>query len=513
MVIIYHKNQRVTQIVSNKTADFSLLINTKVVEVLLELAQKFEDQILVWCHENNRDILNIEAIQKLFHHKKFLYSYNNSADNYFNRELGYIEDSPFVNVKKHLRYPTWQASSEVGAVHAIVIQACKHNLKIENNFDYFLNSFAKRAICYGLFCYSEPKLITHLDLPKKPLKTNLFELFKFTKQHYRTRWIFLLFLNLFIYEKKAPILPFLISFFYKKRLFNPDQLNKIPLESTKTIIEKGTIDVLIPTIGRKQYLLDVLHNLATQSHLPINVIIIEQNPIENSVSELDFIQNNKWPFAIKHHFTHQTGACNARNIGLSMIESEFCFMADDDIVFENDLIEKVMHNFKSIGNEIILVSCHVKTQKVVPQVPNQFPIFGGGHAFVKSDCLKDVKFDIGFEFGFGEDIDFGMQLINNGNDIHLVTTEEIIHLKAPIGGFRTKPKLQWSDDKIQPKPSPTVMLYRLKNDSNEQLLNYKTTHFLKNINKDFIFNPIGYLKSFKNKWNASQYWANKLKTK
>jgi glycosyltransferase involved in cell wall biosynthesis len=313
-----------------------------------------------------------------------------------------------------------------------------------------------------------------------------------------------------LFEKRFPLFPFLFSIFYKKRTLNSERLNKIEIHSTKNIIEKGTIDVLIPTIGRKEYLFAVLQNLASQTYLPTTVIIIEQNPSENSSSELNYIENTTWPFQIKHHFTQQAGVCNARNIGLNFIESEFCFLADDDIVFNNDLLEKVMQNFQSTGNEVLLVSCHLKTQSIIQQQPKQFPIFGGGHAFVKSSCLKGLKFDMAFEFGFGEDGDFGMQLLNKGYDILFISTFEIIHLKAPLGGFRTKPVLKWSNEQITPKPSPTVMLYKLKHDTKEQLSLYKVTLFLKNINGNFLKNPFNYIAVFKSKWNKSVYWANKL---
>jgi GT2 family glycosyltransferase len=267
---------------------------------------------------------------------------------------------------------------------------------------------------------------------------------------------------------------------------------------------------LIPTIGRKKYLLDVLNNLAEQTHLPTNVIIIEQNPIADSVSELDFIQNT-WPFVIKHQFTHQAGACNARNLGLEMVESEFCFMADDDIVFGNDLLEKAMDTFRSTGNEVFLVACHLKTQTIERQAPKQFTVFGAGHAFVKTTCIKGLQFNMGYEFGFGEDNDFGMQLRQKGFDILYISTSNILHLKAPMGGFRTQPTLRWQNEAILPKPSPTVMLFRLLYDTPEQLLSYKTTIFLKNLNKSFLKNPLGYIKLFRKKWDTSVFWATKLK--
>jgi glycosyltransferase involved in cell wall biosynthesis len=510
MIVFYHNKYKITEIVSTETGSFQNVESWNMMEAMLDFAGKFRDEILVWCHQSEKDNLNLAGIPELFHHKKMLLSYNPSDDNYFDRRLGYFEDSPFIKVNKQIKYGTWQMSSNVGAVHAEVIIACRPNLKNEHNFDYFLNSFARRAFVNGLLCYSEPKLLLQKSIQSNMNKSSLSELFKFAKQHYRIRWIFLLFLNLFLFEKKFPLLPFLASLFYSKRKFNPGLLNNISIESNKKTIEHGTIDVLIPTIGRKEYLHNVLTNLANQSYLPKNVVVIEQNPAENSQSDLDFIPNQKWPFTIKHHFTHQTGACNARNIGLSLIESEFAFFADDDIVFENDLLDKAMQTFASTGNEAFLVACHLQSQSVIPQPPKQFAVFGAGHAFVKTTSIKGLKFNMAYEFGFGEDNDFGMQLRNSGFDILYISTSRILHLKAPIGGFRTKPVLRWQNDEIQPKPSPTVMLFRLLYDTKEQISNYKSMIFIKNLNKGFLLNPFNYIKTFKQKWNKSVYWANLL---
>ena len=118
---------------------------------------------------------------------------------------------------------------------------------------------------------------------------------------------------------------------------------------------------------------------------------------------------------------------------------------------------------------------------------------------------------MGFDFGFGEDADFGMQLRNNGFDTLYISTQTILHLKAPIGGFRTKPIVIWKDDKIQPKPSPTVMLYKLLYDTKEQIQNYKSMIFIKNLNSSFLLNPFKYIKTFRYKWNRSVFWATELK--
>ncbi len=510
MIIIYHNKSKVTEIVSTETGIFTSKINRNIAEVLIDLTDKFRDEIVVWCHESERDNLNVSTIETLFHHKKSLFSYSSSTNNFLDNRLGYFEDSPFIKINKEVRYATWQMNSCVGAVHASVINACKKDLNAKDNFDYFLNSFAKSAMPHGLFCYSEPRLLMKKKVVESKIKSNTYELFRFTKQHYKTRWVFLLFFNLLLFEKQFQVVPFVFSLFYRKRNFNSEALNQIALASNKKIIEQGTIDVLIPTIGRKDFLLNVLNNLALQTYLPKNVIVIEQNPLENSQSNLDFIQNSKWPFVIKHHFTNRSGVCNARNIGLTMVESEFTFFADDDIVFENDLLEKAILTFQTTGNEVFLVACHLESQTVIPHQIKQFAVFGSGHAFVKSTCFKDLKFNVAYEFGFGEDNDFGMQLRNRGFDILYISTSRILHLKAPIGGFRTKPVLKWQEDAIQPKPSPTIMLYRLLYDTKEQLLNYKVILFFKNLNMEFIFNPVKYIRLFNKKWTRSIFLANEL---
>ena len=116
-----------------------------------------------------------------------------------------------------------------------------------------------------------------------------------------------------------------------------------------------------------------------------------------------------------------------------------------------------------------------------------------------------------YEFGFGEDSDFGMQIRNLGYDILYLPEPEITHLKAPIGGFRSKPVLEWHKDNIQPKPSPTVMLYLILHTTQEQIFGYKTILFFKFYKNQNIKNPYRYFKMFQKQWNQSVFWANQLK--
>ena len=63
-----------------------------------------------------------------------------------------------------------------------------------------------------------------------------------------------------------------------------------------------TVDVIIPTLGRKKYLLQVLQDLSHQTVLPEKVIIVEQNSDVNAVSDIQKSLDRKWPFKIIHKF-------------------------------------------------------------------------------------------------------------------------------------------------------------------------------------------------------------------
>ncbi|RKT00023.1 glycosyltransferase family 2 protein [Flavobacterium sp. 123] len=510
MIVVYHKNNRISKIVSDGNYLSPFDYNVSISKGICLLATLFPESKIVWCKEEFQDFLNLKDINSIFHHNKMMLSYLPNGMNFLGRKIGYVEQSLFIKMNKNVSYPTWQMSSIVGVVHASLLIKIKGKIKQDLDFDYYLNSVAKVCMPLGLLCYSEPKLLSSYEGVIVYKEASIYTLFKFVKQHYKKRWLVLLILNLMVFEKQFPLLPFGVSIFYKTRKNNKLQLNTIPVQSTlKTTID-NTIDVIIPTIGRKKFLYAILQDLSKQTHLPINVIIVEQNPLPNSISELDYLTTEIWPFKIKHTFIHQAGACNARNLALSQVESEWVFFADDDIRIEREFVEKAFINIKSIGAEVVSICCLQKGQRQIFNDIFQWGSFGSGCSFVNSESLKDTFFSKQYEFGYGEDSDFGMMLRNNGHDVIYLPEPKILHLKAPIGGFRTESVLLWQKESIQPKPSPTVMLYRKTYNSREQLRAYKTTLFFKYYKYQDIKNPYSYFKMFQKQWNQSVLWANKL---
>lgn len=510
MIIIYHNEDRVVAVSNND--NLSKANGLSIAEFLILLAKENNEAILAWCHTDLKEEFNITEIDKIFHHKKLMLSYNPSNSSFLGNCIGYIDDSHFAQINKKVTFSTWQMSSAVGCIHSEVLLALNGTIPIAKNFDYFLNSTAKLSIAKGLFCYSEPKLLKQSATPNSfQLKSDTYTLFRFVKQHFKIQWICLLLLNLFLYERKFPLLPFLFSLFYRNRSKLKVKLDGIKVLTFKKVIDKSTVDVVIPTIGRKNYLYDVLKDFSKQTFLPQRIIIVEQNPDIESTTALDYLANEKWPFEIQHIFTHQAGACNARNLALKETKSEWVFLADDDIRIEQSFIENTFEKINCFEAKVVTVKCIQKGQNQSFSEVIQWRAFGAGCSFVRRDILTNVKFNSAFEFGYGEDGDFGMQLRNLGHDVLYLPESEILHLKAPVGGFRTKSVLQWHKDDIQPKPSPTLMLHNMLHNSKEQINSYKTALFFNYYKLQKIKNPIKYYIHFQRQWERSVFWANELK--
>lgn len=508
LLLIHHQNKVVA--VKDGDKQFSVLQPQNIAKQLFTLAKDFPDALIVWCESSQKDNLNLIEIPRLFHHHKIIHSYGNST--YLGDSIGFVEDSPFIKINPKVPYPTWQLSSMVGGITARVLNAIAGKIPSEVNFDYFLNSLGKLVMPQGIFCYNNPNLL--IEIPKKQSKKGTsFDLFRFVKQHYKTRWNFLLFLNMIYYEKKFPVFPLISALFYKNRNLPLDLLDKIPLVTNKKAEAALSLDVVIPTIGRKKYVYAVLKDLADQSLLPKKVILVEQNTDLEHGSELDFLASESWPFEVKHIFIRQTGACNARNLALNEVTAAAVFLADDDIRMGSNFLEQACKKMIALQVEAVTLSCLQEGEMETIHTPIQWKSFGSGCSIVYTKTLKDIRFDMGFENGFGEDADFGMELRNKGVDVIYLPHPQIIHLKAPVGGFRSKPQLEWENEPIQPKPSPTIMLFHLKHRTKEQRQGYKTTLFFKYYPKQSVKNPFRYFRIFKAQWNQSVIWAEKLARK
>lgn len=510
MIIVVHNTTSVTKILNEQQNELSFAPQQSIAATLFHLANAHPASLLIWCDARYLELLDINSLKRIFHHKRIMASHSIANKMYLPVAIGYVEDSPFVTIPYDVTYPTWQMSSDMGGIFSEVLNCIKEHDFESPSFEYFLNSVAKTAQRSGLLCYSEPRLKHNSPLVEKGISDTLYPLFSFVQQHYKSRWLFVLLLNCIVFEKKFPLLPFLGGLLKTKRNTYNIDLSEIHVTSKAEGTLKRSVDVIIPTMGRPGYLHTVLKDLAAQTLLPEKVIIVEQNTDTNSVSALRFITEGTWPFVIQHHFIHQSGACNARNVALKDVTGEWVFMADDDIEFQPDLLENVFAFLQNYRCKATTLSCLRKGETAPEPHIRQWNSFGSGCSVVHSSFAKKIQYDLAFEHGYGEDKEYGMQLRKAGCDILYNPNTTLLHIKAPVGGFRAPAKKAWQYAEIEPKPSPTVMLFYLNNASKQQVKGYKMQLFLKFFSQQAIKNPFRYISQMKKRWNSSINWAKQL---
>ncbi len=508
MIVLYHTNGVIDTIIAEDGVTIDSITGS-MTTALFDVALAYPSSSIVWYETRFKGALDHLKLTTILENKNVMVSASQRSSSYLDSAIHYIEESPFMKIHRNVPYPTWLMSTDAGGVQAQVINTLRKEDFEGEEAGYVLNAIAKSFQSQGLFCYQAPlwtDTIQKLD-SDDTYKGNTYSLYRFVKQHYKFQWVFFLFICQAYFEKKWPVGALLSSFFVSKK----EYVYQAPLVTETVHNTIPSIDVIIPTMGRASYLLDVLHDLSKQTHLPQKVIIVEQNADIDSISELDFLTEESWPFQIIHKFIHQTGACNARNIALSHTTADWVFFADDDIRFEAGLLQKGLNAIQELGVQCIAMSCLQKGEQQTFTKIIQWSSFPSGAAIVSGTLSRKLNFNTAYEHGYGEDTDYGMQLRNEGADVIYHPEVALVHLKAPVGGFRKIVVKEWEKREEKPKPSPTVMLYRLTHTTKKQLQGYKLRLFLRQLKRVPLVQKLSYRKVFKQQWNTSVKWANYLR--
>lgn len=473
-----------------------------------KLAEDYPKEIIVWVEESLQEQVDMEAVKEILHHDLIMTSYAVKTT-YLPDTIGYIDQLPFVKVDQHVQYGTWQMSSDMGGIKAETLLRFKPLLESIINFDFLLNSIAKLGQQNGLFCYSAPSLWKNKskEFTLLKAKAGTTDVFQFVFSHYKCIRTFLLLWHYWKYEKSFPLFSLLKSLTGRKYFQKQVDFSGIEISSTKSCQIQTTVDVIIPTMGRREYLLQVLEDLKYQTLLPKKVIVVEQDQNETSVTALPELESKSWPFEVVHHFIHKTGACNARNMALQEVNADWVFFADDDIRFLPDLLQRSFEEVCRLGLESVTLNCKQGGEETYFKKIKQWGSFGSGTSLVRSTYATRIEFSTDLEFGFGEDQDYGMQLRSIGCDIIYHPELEILHLKAPSGGFRDRTVQPWEREI---KPSPTVMTYVKKYYTEKEIKGYRTELFLRYYFRQKIRNPWKYIKVMEDSWKRSEEWVEKL---
>ena len=82
MIVVYHKNNRISKVVSAENKMISFDKSGTIASGLSQLATAFPKSKIVWCDEVCQEYINLKHVELLFHHDKMILSYSpgESAD-------------------------------------------------------------------------------------------------------------------------------------------------------------------------------------------------------------------------------------------------------------------------------------------------------------------------------------------------------------------------------------------------------------------------------------------------
>ncbi len=225
--------------------------------------------------------------------------------------------------------------------------------------------------------------------------------------------------------------------------------------------QQPLVAVIIPTLNRYKYLVDVMKDLEKQDYKNFEVIVVDQsNPFDQEFY-------NK--FDCRTTVIHQKERLlwTARNNAVKATKAEYLLFFDDDSRVDADWISQHVKCLDYFQSDI---SAGVSLSVIGRKVPQSYSYFrwadqfDSGNALVKRSVFKSIGlFDEQYNKQRMGDGEFGIRAFINGYRSISNPHASRVHLKVADGGLREmgswdafRPK-KW----FAPKPIPSVVfLYK-----------------------------------------------------
>ncbi|AWG25395.1 glycosyltransferase family 2 protein [Flavobacterium kingsejongi] len=281
----------------------------------------------------------------------------------------------------------------------------------------------------------------------------------------------------------------------------------VPPRELQGIVGKPKVSYIIPTMSRQDFTLQLLKDLKKQTYGVDEVIIVDATPEE--AREKSYYNSEDYDFRLIVQWQETKGSCRARNEAIAHCNGDYIVFGDDDIRIPPDFIENHIRLLQTYNagacNGLDIRADHQQQtledlQQKLIKFDEQRWISGASQSFsnanscVKKEYVNLLKGnDINFDGGYGEDSDFGLSLSKLGVTVMHNPFSANLHLKPPVGGYRSwgeqakiigkkRKKQPWELDTpvkwIRPVPSPTIMYMILKQFTPQQVQEYKQKYFI-----------------------------------
>ncbi len=114
--------------------------------------------------------------------------------------------------------------------------------------------------------------------------------------------------------------------------------------------------IIIPVHNRGKYIKDTLRSVVGQEYRPIQLILVDNNSTDNSISEAkEYLSAyESKDFEVVYAKETKPGACAARNKGVTLANAPYImFLDDDDSLINFKAVSQIVERFESSGADIV----------------------------------------------------------------------------------------------------------------------------------------------------------------
>lgn len=186
------------------------------------------------------------------------------------------------------------------------------------------------------------------------------------------------------------------------------------------------VSLIMPTLNRYDDIYLLMDSLEKQTYKNFELIVVDQNQ-NDKVKEIVDKYSDK--LDIKYVKSNKIGLSLNRNIGIKMAKGQIIGFPDDDCVYEDDTLEKVI-NFFGNNKEYRIYSCKTMDANKVDAFKKMYDGTCDINSINVLDTITSITFFIDFrndeytlfdeklgvggEFGSGEEIDYILNLLSIG---------------------------------------------------------------------------------------------------
>jgi glycosyltransferase involved in cell wall biosynthesis len=317
-----------------------------------------------------------------------------------------------------------------------VFKICNISEKFKN-IDYACLDFSLRLLKSGVIPIYKKCLNDKLKQPDlfNQIEYNLNDEIEFAKSHAtKSLRIFGLFLMLSNYKLFSNLK---LNYFTS----NPYQ----PLNSIKIIRNQSIslptnceVSVVIITLGRYDYIKNVLVQLLDQTIKPCEIIIVDSTP-KPQIELIEDLQS--LDTCIKYHSFPIIGQCSQRNYGIKIAIGSYILFMDDDMDdiplnhIEKHVSNLQIHNADCSNGTPDEIGVKQIDRNLAPVVSDVFPT--NDTLIAKEYLIKAGGFDELMDKGQSEDHDLGIRVFLAGALMIKSYSLNSVHLRASTGGLRT----------------------------------------------------------------------------